>query len=78
MNDSEIRKRLKEFCDEIFFGVHSIAEARELEKRLDAFCEANNVTFEQREILAESGAGEELYMMTSAPSEEEWLAMQKK
>ena len=78
MTDSEIRRRLKEFSDEIYYGVQSIAEARELEKRLNAFCKENDVTLEQQQILTETGAGEVLYMMTSAPSEEKWLAMQNK
>lgn len=69
MDDAEIRRRLNEFVDEIFWGVKSIEEARALEKRIDAFCEENHVTFEQEQIFAESGAGEVLYMLTSAPDE---------
>ena len=67
MTDAEIRRRLEEFVDEIFYGIHSVAEARELDKRLKAFYKENNVTFEQKQILAESGAGEMLYMLVSAP-----------
>lgn len=69
MKDAEIRRRLEEFCDDIFSRVKSIEEARALEKELDAFCEENHVTFEQRQIIAESGAGEMLYMLTTAPDE---------
>ena len=67
MTDAEIRRRLKVFADEIFYDIHSVAEARELEKRLNAFCRENSVTFEQMQILTDSGAGEELDMLVSAP-----------
>lgn len=77
MTDEEIRKRLLEFCDEIMDSVHSKEEAIELEKRLNAFCAENHVTFEQEQVITEHGAGEVLHMLTSAPTDEEWYAMQE-
>ena len=65
MTDDEIRKRLSEFVDEILYTYLTPQDARELEKRLDAFCEENNVTFEQQQLIAESGAGETLRMLTT-------------
>ncbi len=69
MTDKEIREKLLEFSREIKYEVSSIKEAHELEKRLDEFCTENRVTFDQMEILNETGAGEMLYMMTSARAE---------
>ena len=65
MTDVEIREKLEAFVDEIFYGVKTVEEAKALEKKLNDFCTNNGVTYEQRAILRESGAGEELYMMVS-------------
>lgn len=64
MTDREIRDKLKAFSEEILSGC-SRAKAKEIDKRLNEFCSQNNVTVEQMNILAESGAGEMLYMLTS-------------
>ena len=42
----------------------SISEAFDIKEQLDAFVSQNNVTSEQMQEFAESGAGEELYMLT--------------
>ncbi len=71
MTDDEIRNALKGFEEEIFFHCETIEEAREIRRRLDAFINENNVTMEQLVEFTNSGAGETLYMMASAPTEEE-------
>jgi hypothetical protein len=76
MSGEEIRNTLKEFEEEIFFRCGTIEKAREIRRRLDAFIDENNVTLEQLVEFTDSGAGETLYMMASAPTEEEQLAMQ--
>jgi hypothetical protein len=40
------------------------SEAQGVKKQLDAFVKENNVTAEQMQEFAESGAGETLYMLT--------------
>jgi len=62
MTDKEIKTRLKEFSKAIFRMKPS--EADEIKKQLDDFCNENNVTVEQLQEFAESGAGEMLYLMT--------------
>ncbi|MBQ9708320.1 MAG: hypothetical protein IJV66_03950 [Firmicutes bacterium] len=62
MTDNEIRKKLKWFEKRIFSM--SISEAFDIKEQLDAFVSQNNVTPEQMQEFAESGAGEELYMLT--------------
>ena len=69
MENDEIVRRLEEYCDEILFSYITIERARELVKEIDAFCEENHVTQEQRDILAYSGAGEVLEMLATAPDE---------
>ena len=63
MADEEVKHKLQEFVNEIFYGVHSVEEAKALKERLDAFYLENNVTLEQRKIMVESGAGDMLGMM---------------
>ena len=58
----EIRKKLTWFEKRIFSM--SISEAFDIKEQLDAFVSQNNVTPEQMQEFAESGAGEELYMLT--------------
>ena len=62
MTDREIREQMKKFSDEIFAPL-TIEQAKDVRRRIDEFVEKNNVTFEQRQILAETGAGEMLYML---------------
>ena len=62
MTDNEIRKKLKWFEKRIFSM--SISEAFDIKEQLDAFVSQNNVTPEQMQEFAESGAGETLYMLT--------------
>ena len=63
MADEEVRNKLQEFVDEIFYDIHSTKEAKALKDRLDVFYRENNVTPEQRMIMIESGAGDMLGMM---------------
>ena len=62
MTDLEIRERLKMF-EKTIFSMKS-SEAQGVKKQLDAFVKENNVTAEQMQKFAESGAGETLYMLT--------------
>ncbi|MGI6172922.1 MAG: hypothetical protein ACOYI8_03375 [Christensenellales bacterium] len=77
MTDDEIRNVLKGFEEEIFFHCGTIEKAREIRRRLDAFIKENNITLEQLAEFTDSGAGETLYMMASAPTKEERLAMRE-
>ena len=61
MTDKEIRMKLEEFIEEIY-KVNSEAKAKELDRRIDAFCEENNVSEDQMRVFIDSGAGEMLYM----------------
>ena len=65
MSEEQIQAKLKEFEEEIFFDCNSREKALDIKKRLEQFEEENNVTFEQLQLFAESGAGETLYMMTT-------------
>ncbi len=62
MTDKEIRKEMQRFSDRIFSMRSS--EAYQVRKEFEDFCKRNHVTTEQSDILAKSGAGEMLYMMT--------------
>lgn len=62
MTDREIRERLKMF-EKTIFSMKS-SEAQGVKKQFDAFVKENNVTAEQMQEFAESGAGETLYMLT--------------
>ena len=62
MTNMEIRQALKQFANEIFNM--NASQAGDVKKRLDSFIEENHVTAEQMQEFAESGAGEELYMLT--------------
>lgn len=62
MTDKEIRIELTKFADRIFSMASD--EAPIVKKEYDRFCKENNVTVEQLQSFAESGAGEILYMMT--------------
>ena len=62
MTDLEIRQRLKQFAESIFSMDSS--EAHSIKKELDSFIIDNDVTVEQMQEFAESGAGEELHMLT--------------
>lgn len=77
MNNAEIRKQLDKFIEEIMYGCDSIEKARDIDRRLDAFVEDNDITTEQFAYFVDSGAGEALMMMVHAPTTEEWLAMHK-
>ena len=61
--DKEIRERLRIFADRIFDTI-SKRNAQSLKAELDSFVKENNVTVDQMQEFAESGAGEELYMFT--------------
>lgn len=67
MTEEQIQTKLDEFVDEIFYGCHTKKEALELKRRLDQFEKENSVTFEQLQPFAESGAGEVLHMLITAP-----------
>ncbi len=68
MTEKEIQAKLREFEDEIF-ECGSKEQALDIRRRLDLFEKENNVTFEQLQTFTQSGAGEALYMMTTAPNE---------
>ena len=61
--DKEIREWLRIFADRIFDTI-SKRNAQSLKAELDSFVKENNVTVDQMQEFAESGAGEELYMIT--------------
>ena len=61
--DKEIREWLRIFADRIFDTI-SKRNAQSLKAELDSFVKENNVTVDQMQEFAESGAGEELYMFT--------------
>ena len=63
----KIQKKLKEFEEEIF-RCRSFEHAHDIRRRLEQFEKENNVTDEQLQSFVQSGAGEELYMLTSAPT----------
>lgn len=65
MTDREITEKLNEFNDEIFHHCPDREKAADIKRRLDTFCKENHVSFEQMQLLADSGAGEMLCMMTS-------------
>lgn len=62
MTDYEIKEELKRFQKRIFNMKAS--EAYDVKRQLDSFILDNNVTVEQMREFEESGAGEELYMLT--------------
>ena len=62
MTDHEIRKQLRVFANRIFLMKSS--EAFLVKKELETFIRDNAVTVEQMHEFAESGAGEELDMLT--------------
>ena len=64
MSDNEILEWLLAFADEIFENATRKNGAQYKEK-LDAFVKNNKVSIEQMMEFAESGAGEELYMLYS-------------
>ena len=61
--DKEIREWLRIFADRIFDTILK-RNAQSLKAELDSFVKENNVTVDQMQEFAESGAGEELYMFT--------------
>ena len=61
--DKEIREWLKNFADRTLDTI-SKRNAQSLKAELDSFVKENNVTVDQMQEFAESGAGEELYMFT--------------
>ena len=61
--DKEIREWLRIFADRIFDTI-SKRNAQSLKAEVDSFVKENNVTVDQMQEFAESGAGEELYMFT--------------
>ena len=70
MSEEQIQAKLNEFADEIFYGCRTLEDALKLKARLDEFEKENNVTFEQLQPFAESGAGEVLHMLITAPIDE--------
>lgn len=62
-SDKEIRKWLQDFADDVFENANR-DNAATFNMRLDIFVKDNGVTAEQMQEFAESGAGEELYMLT--------------
>lgn len=56
---------MKEFCDYIFTHRISVKEARDIKREIHDYCAEHNVTREERDILAQSGAGEILEMISS-------------
>lgn len=64
MTDRQIRKWLESFAEEVFEKANR-RNAPEYLARLERFVKENGVTFQQRQVIAESGAGEVLYMLTS-------------
>lgn len=71
MSDEEIRKTIRGFIDEVFYDCMTREAALDIKRRYDEFVQKNHVTSEQRYEFAQSGAGEMLYMVASAPLEEE-------
>lgn len=65
MTDKNVRKILYEFSDEILSEKCTLDTAKDIKRRLEDFCRQNNVSIEQLDILAESGAGEMLNMLTT-------------
>ena len=70
MSEEQIQTKFDEFADEIFYRCRTQEEALELKTRLDEFTKGNNVTFEQLQPFVESGAGEVLHMLITAPTDE--------
>ena len=62
MTDRDIKKRLMAFAERIFSMRPS--EALAVKHELESFIKTNNITAEQMQEFAETGAGEELYMLT--------------
>ena len=69
MNDAQIRSVLRGFIDEIFAPI-TVAETREITRRLHDFIKQEHVTDEQLEEFTASGAGETLYMVASMTHED--------
>ena len=67
MTEEQIQAKLDEFADKIFYECRTKKEALELKRRLNQFEKENSVTFEQLQPFAESGAGEVLHMLITAP-----------
>ena len=66
MTEEQILAKLEEFAEEIF-ACRSFEMAFDIKRRLDKFEKDHNVTFEQFQPFAQSGAGEVLDMLTTAP-----------
>ena len=64
MSDEEIRRWLLDFAEEIFEKA-TRNNALDYKSKLDEFIKKYNVSIEQLQEFAESGAGEELYMFYS-------------
>ena len=64
MSDKEIRRWLIDFAEEIFEKA-TRNNAHDYKIKLDAFVKKYDVSTEQLQEFAESGAGEELYMLYS-------------
>ena len=61
--NKEIKEWLEKFANDVFENAHR-NNAEQFNERLNAFIKENNVSPEQMQEFAESGAGEELYMLS--------------
>ncbi len=69
MSGKEIRRWLSDFAEEIFEKA-TRKNALDYKLKFDAFVNKNHVSVEQLQEFAESGAGEELYMLYAILREE--------
>ena len=69
MSGKEIRRWLSDFAEEIFEKA-TRNNALDYKSKLDAFVKKYNVSVKQLQEFAESGAGEELYMLYAILREE--------
>ena len=69
MTDAEKQAALNEICQRILHTRLNKKAALEVKRQINDFCRENAITFEERQIFIDTGAGDSLEMICGIPDE---------